>query len=162
MEPVPAQSCPVSSGPSSFPPPAAVTSSSSPPNLAPAAAPTVCALAQAAAPSFSPSAAAAAPVVAFAPIPAANGAGGSADAPIVAKWASIAQRISMAGITVIQISFGAGAPAADLTLSSRGWPPNGAKKSRRRRGRKPGRKTNDAGPRPEDKDPGAGSTGGGD
>ncbi|RSL79039.1 hypothetical protein CEP51_007692 [Fusarium floridanum] len=162
----PAQSSPVDPGPSSFPPPGAVIFSFSPSNPAPAAAPTIPAPAQAAAP---------AAVVSPAPAPATNGSRGLHRCPYCHKMGihrpeecrSAPQNISRAGVTVVE--FGPGTTVATLrAVMSQMWPqsvpvgpPNGIKKSRRRRGHKPGRRTNDARPRPEDKGPGAGSTGGG-
>ncbi|KAM6514989.1 hypothetical protein FSOLCH5_009226 [Fusarium solani] len=152
----PAQSGPVGSGPNCFSASVAVVSSS----------PSTAAAAPAPAPAH---VAAPAPIVP-APAPTVNAAGGRHQCPHCHKMGthrpeecrSAPQNIFMAGVNITNISFGPGATAADLAaVLSRmrqqappARPQAGVKKSRRRRGRKPGQRAKDAGRKPEDKDPG--------
>ncbi|KAH7260439.1 hypothetical protein MRS44_009072 [Fusarium solani] len=116
-----------------------------------------------------------APAPVPAPAPTANAAGGRHQLPHCHKMGthrpeecrSAPQNIFMAGVNITNISFGPGATAADLAaVLSRmrqqappARPQAGVKKSRRRRGRKPGQRAKDAGRKPEDKDPGEGGAG---
>ncbi|KAL6365202.1 hypothetical protein LRP88_01185 [Fusarium phalaenopsidis] len=145
MEP----SGPVGSGPSSFS--ASVAAVSSPPSTA-AAAP---ASAATVVPVSAPAPTVLAPARAFALAPAANAAGGFHRCPHCHKMGSHRPEEcrSAPQNSIYMPSY----HVSDETPPAR--PQAGVKKSRRRRGRKPGQRAKDAGRKPEDKDPGEGGAG---